>query len=145
MVGDRVAQFGQAEHRRILVPAVEHRFGRLGAHVGRAWIVGEALAEIDRIALARQPRHHLEDAGANIGENRIHERLARLNLEAVLAENFAAGYRGARYESERGCEFGSPVLGEWTESHTIMSQALRKPATRRIIKAAAMSLAAGEG
>ena len=32
--GDRRAQLRQAEHRRILVPAVDDRLGRLGAHVG---------------------------------------------------------------------------------------------------------------
>ena len=70
--GDRGAQFRQAEHRRILVPAVDDRLGRLRAHVGGAGIVGEALAEIDRVALARQPRHHFEDADAESGEKGVH-------------------------------------------------------------------------
>jgi len=46
--------------------------GRFGAHVGGAGIVREALAEIDRVALARQPRHDLEDADAKPGEKGVH-------------------------------------------------------------------------
>ena len=52
MLGDGGAQLGHAQHRRILVPAVDHRLGRLAPHVLRAGIVREALAEIDR-ALSR--------------------------------------------------------------------------------------------
>src|SRR5579864_1489923 len=72
MRGDGGAKFRQAHHRRILVPAVDHRFGRLGAHVLRSLIVGKALAEIDRLPLARQPRHDLEDARLNFCEYRVH-------------------------------------------------------------------------
>ena len=75
MRGDRLAQFRQAQHRRILVPAVDHRLGRLAPHVLRPGIVGKALAEIDRVVLAREPRHHLEHGDGKVGEDRIHARV----------------------------------------------------------------------
>ena len=71
--GDRLAQFGQAQHRRILVPAVDDGIGRLRAHVLRARLVGKALAEIDRILLARKARHHLEHRDRQIGEDGVHD------------------------------------------------------------------------
>ena len=70
---DRATQLGQPKHRRILVPTLDGGLGGLGAHVQGTGIVGKALAEIDRAAFAREARHHLEDAGADFGENRIHQ------------------------------------------------------------------------
>ncbi len=70
-----LAQLGQAHHRRILVPAVDHGLGGLAADILGAGIVGKALAEIDRAGLARELRHHLEDAGLKGGEDRVHGRL----------------------------------------------------------------------
>ena len=63
MFGDRRAQFGQAHHRGILIVAVQHRIRRLAAHVLGAGIVGKALSEIDRLLLAGERRHHLENRG----------------------------------------------------------------------------------
>lgn len=51
---DRLTQLRQAHHRRILVPAGNHRLGGLAAHVLRARIVGKALAEIYRLMLSRE-------------------------------------------------------------------------------------------
>jgi hypothetical protein len=67
-----LAQFGDAHHRRILVPARHHRFGGLAAHIFGARIIRETLAEIDGMILTREPRHHLEDRGRQIGEGRVH-------------------------------------------------------------------------
>ena len=88
--GDRRAQLRQAEHRRILVPAVNHRLGRLGAYVGGPGIVGEALAEIDRLALARQARHDFEDADAEPGEKGVHDQ-PLVTVRAFSAQRPASG------------------------------------------------------
>src|SRR5262249_15580542 len=73
MHGDGAAQLGNAEHRGILIPAVDRRLGGLAAHVLGTGIVGKALAEIDGVVLARERRHHLEHRDRQIGEDRIHE------------------------------------------------------------------------
>ena len=72
---DRLAQDGQAEHGRILVPALDHGLRRALAHILRARIIGKALAEIDRIGLPRDARHFLEDRRRHARENGIHARL----------------------------------------------------------------------
>src|SRR3546814_7658558 len=59
--GDRLAQRGQAHHRRILVPAGQHGLGGRATHILRAGVVGKTLAEIDRLVMTGQPRHGLED------------------------------------------------------------------------------------
>ena len=69
--GDRLAQFRHAGHRRILVAAVLQRVGGGLHHVVRAVGVGEALAEIDRVVLDRQRRHHGEDRGADTGQQGV--------------------------------------------------------------------------
>ena len=61
MRGDRLPQFRNAHHRRILVVAVDHRIGRLAANVLGAWIVRKTLAEIDGVVVARKLRHRFED------------------------------------------------------------------------------------
>ena len=72
MGGDGLAKLQQPHHRRVLVPTVDHRLGGLAADILGAGVVGEALAEIDRAGLARQPRHDLENARLEIGEDRVH-------------------------------------------------------------------------
>jgi hypothetical protein len=67
-----LAQLGQPHHRGILVPAVDDGVGRLLSHVLRAGIVGKALTEIDRVLLARKPRHHLEHRDRQIGKDVVH-------------------------------------------------------------------------
>ena len=53
------------------VTAVHHVVGRRLAHVLRTRIVGKALAQIDRLMLARQARHDLENGRAVTRQNRI--------------------------------------------------------------------------
>ena len=58
----RLAQRQDAGHRRVLVEAVAHvARDRLDERRRRAE-VGEALRQVDGLALARQPAHHLENA-----------------------------------------------------------------------------------
>jgi hypothetical protein len=72
MGGDRLAQLGQAAHRRILARRAGQRRGGALDHVLGPAEIGEALAEIDRLELAREPRHMLEDGGRQVGEERVH-------------------------------------------------------------------------
>jgi hypothetical protein len=76
MRGDGLTQLRQAHHGRVLVPALDHPLGGLAPHVLGAGVVRKALAEIDRAGLPCQPRHHLEDARLEIGEDGIHGRLS---------------------------------------------------------------------
>ena len=76
----RLAQPGDAHHRRILVRAVLERVMRAPAHVVGAVAVGKALAEIDRAVRARQARHHLEHGRAIAAQDRI----AGLHVSAPL-------------------------------------------------------------
>ena len=69
--GHRLAQLRHAGHRRILVAAVLQRVGRRLHDVGRAFGVGEALAEVDRVVLDRERRHHREDRGADAGQQGV--------------------------------------------------------------------------
>ena len=69
--GDGLAQLGNAGHRGILVAAVLQRVG-CGLHnIGRAFGVGEALAEVDRVVLDRQCRHDREYRGADTGQQGV--------------------------------------------------------------------------
>ena len=72
MAGDGLAQFGQAHHRRILVPAIDHRIGGLLTHIERARIIGETLTEIDGLRFTRPRRHGFEDRGRQTGKNGVH-------------------------------------------------------------------------
>jgi hypothetical protein len=71
MAGERLTQFGRAEHGRILVIAVQQRIGRGVAHIVRPAIIGKTLTEIDGLMLERQLRHHLENGGGHVAEQRI--------------------------------------------------------------------------
>jgi hypothetical protein len=55
-----------------LIPPAHHGLGRLAAHVLGARIVGKALAQIDRLVLARELRHHLEHGNGKLGKHRVH-------------------------------------------------------------------------
>lgn len=68
---DRVAQFGEAERWRILVRLFGERARRGGDHVGGRRLVGEALAEVDRIMRPRKPRHMFEDRRRHRGVERV--------------------------------------------------------------------------
>jgi hypothetical protein len=71
--GDRLAQLGQPHHRRILVPAVDDRVGRLCQHIFGKRAIGKTLPQVDGVVLAREPRHHLEHRNWQIGENGVHK------------------------------------------------------------------------
>ena len=83
MRGDRLAQFGQAHHRRILVPAVDDRIGRLRQHVFRERTVRKSLPEVDRILFARKARHDLEYRDRQVGEDGVHMRGAPLTSRSA--------------------------------------------------------------
>jgi hypothetical protein len=70
------------------------------ARVPRAWVVREALAEIDRLALARQTRHRLENAGTKFGKNRIHRGPSYAVRRFILASASPSGK--ARVALRRG-------------------------------------------
>ena len=125
MGGDGLAQLRQAHHRRVLVPAVDHRLGGLAAHVLGAGVVGEALAEIDRAGLARQPRHHLEHARLEIGEDRVHGlALARRKGAITLPRQGARFPVGLRRIEARPLKRGRPSIDQ--------NQPGRRPASRPI-------------
>ena len=69
---DRRPQLRNAHHRRILVVAVQRRVSRRPPDVLRAGIVGKALAEIDRVVVARGLRHRLEDGDGKVGKDLVH-------------------------------------------------------------------------
>ena len=70
MVGDRVAQLGDADPRRVLVvPGADRGDGGL-EHLRRPVGVGEALPEVDRAGRDRERRHLGEDRGAEALEAR---------------------------------------------------------------------------
>ena len=69
---DRLPQFGNAHHRRVLVVAVQGRVGRGAADVLRPGIVGKALAEIDGVVVAGRLRHRLEHGDRKVGKDLIH-------------------------------------------------------------------------
>ncbi len=72
MIGHRMAELGQAEHRRILVRPFDHCFRRRLQHRFGSAPVGEALAQLDRSALAGAGGHGFEDGGAHPGVERVH-------------------------------------------------------------------------
>jgi hypothetical protein len=59
MIGDGLAELGQARHRRILVGAGQ-RLGRLRDDVVRPAEIGKALAEIDGVMLGGERRHRVK-------------------------------------------------------------------------------------
>ena len=65
---DRLAQFRDAHHRRILVIAVHDGIRRRAADVLRAGIVGKTLAEIDGVVVARKLRHRLENGDGKVAQ-----------------------------------------------------------------------------
>ena len=65
MMGDRLAEFRHAAHGRVLVAAIQKRGGGGMDHIGRAIIIRETLAQIDRAMLIGECRHDGEDGGAN--------------------------------------------------------------------------------
>jgi len=68
LAGDLLAQGREADARRVLVAACGHcPAHRLAQRFGRIE-VGEPLAEIERPVLLRQPAHHAEDGGADLGQ-----------------------------------------------------------------------------
>ena len=67
----RLAQLGNAEHRRVLVGTIFEGLGRDRAHVGGPIAVGEALAEVDRSMLGAELREDLEDRRPLTGEDRV--------------------------------------------------------------------------
>ena len=70
---DRLPQFRDAHHRRVLVVAVQRGVGRGAADVLRPRIVGKTLAEIDGVVVARKLRHRLENGDGEIGEDLVVE------------------------------------------------------------------------
>ena len=69
---NRLPQFRNAHHRRVLVVAVHHRVRGGAANVLRPGIVRETLAEIDRVVVARELRHRLEDGDGQIRKYLVH-------------------------------------------------------------------------
>ena len=61
--GDRLAQHGHADARRVLVHAVGDGLPRGLEHLGRSVLVGEALPEVDRAGAGRECAHLGEDRG----------------------------------------------------------------------------------
>jgi hypothetical protein len=71
VLGDRLAQLGQAHHRRVLIVPLQQIVRRRPTHRLGPLVVGKALAEVDRLMLAGERRHHLEDRGAEAGHQEI--------------------------------------------------------------------------
>ena len=71
---DRLPQFRNAHHRRVLVVAVHDRFRRCAANVFGTRIVWKTLAEIDGVVVARELRHRLEDGHGKIRKHLVHGR-----------------------------------------------------------------------
>ena len=126
--GHRLAQFRHAGHRRILVAAVLQRVGRRLHHVRRPVGIGKALAEIDRLVLDRERRHHREDRGADAGQQGI----GGLHVASALRPR--AGSRGAV------CEFGR--CGRFNKPGN--ARAPRCPRSRRSGDACNLRIQAGE-
>ena len=69
---DRLAQFGNAHHRRVLVIAIHGSIGCRLPDVLGAGMVGKALAEIDGVIVARKLRHRLEDRDGEVSKDLVH-------------------------------------------------------------------------
>src|ERR1700753_141373 len=69
---DGLAQLADTHHRRVLVVAVHGRVGGGAADILRSGIVGEPLAEIDGVVVARELRHRLENRHGKVGEDLVH-------------------------------------------------------------------------
>jgi hypothetical protein len=74
VVGRRLPQRRQAEHRRILMWPVAQRADRRLDDFRRLEAFGKPLAEIDRAGLVGETRHRLEDRNAAVGEYRVDHR-----------------------------------------------------------------------
>src|SRR6202022_1265764 len=70
---DRLPQFRNAHHRRVLIVAVHDSVRRRAANVFRAGTVRETLAEIDSVVVARELRHGLENSNGKIRKDLVHE------------------------------------------------------------------------
>ena len=71
MLGDRLAQIGDAEHRRILVHAIAQIIYADLDHIVGTVAVGESLAEIDCIVLLGKTRHDFEYRRTETGKNTV--------------------------------------------------------------------------
>src|SRR5690606_30107027 len=65
---DRLAQRGNAHHRRVLVVAIAHRAPERFDQPRRDLEVREALPQVDRLVFGGQLRHHREDRGPDLGQ-----------------------------------------------------------------------------
>jgi hypothetical protein len=84
---DRLPQFRDAHHGRILVVAVQGGVGRGLPDVRGSRIVRKALAEIDGVVVACKLRHRLEDGDGEVREDLVvgdHGDISRLPWSAVL-------------------------------------------------------------
>ncbi len=68
LAGDGLAQRRRPGHRRILVVALAHRPIQRLDQPRRHREIREPLAQVDRLVLSRQLRHHSEDSGADFGQ-----------------------------------------------------------------------------
>jgi hypothetical protein len=82
--GDGLTQFGQSQHRRILVRPLHQRIGGHATNVLRPVHIGKALPQIDGAARDGKSRHGFENRGGKAGEHRIGR------LHAVLHPCIAA-------------------------------------------------------
>ena len=84
--GRRLAQLRQARRGRILIVAVQHGLGRLGADGLRTRLVRETLAEVDRAQGAGQAGHLVEDGGRKTCKDRIGHRTIGTGEDAPFQE-----------------------------------------------------------
>src|SRR5262249_37023511 len=89
MLGHGLAQIGQAHHGWILVVAVQQIIRCRGSYRFRPLVVGEALAEVDRLLLPGKRRHPLENRGSKARHYRIGRLHQRSRYCTVFAQFFA--------------------------------------------------------
>ena len=71
MIRNGLAQFGNAHHGRVLVVPGQQVLRRRRPHLLGSLVVGEALAEVDGLVLARERRHDFKYRGPECGHGRV--------------------------------------------------------------------------